>query len=182
MAPTAPKCTSCAPRGCPRKDPCSATAISAASRARSDWQGRPSRTWTACRRRSRSFQPAAAPRSGTSTSPTRSCRRPYAGPIPSLAASKLEGGDLVGHGILLGERALRLAVPVARIGQVSFEDMHDAVRPARERGFLVFLHDLVGGLPVALLQKRYSRSKYSRCSHSLTSRLKRSISASLMWQ
>ena len=60
---------------------CSATAISPRSRAASALPGRPSRTWTACRSGWRSSPRAAAPRSGTSTSRTRSCRRPSAAPI-----------------------------------------------------------------------------------------------------
>jgi hypothetical protein len=50
------------------------------------------------------------------------------------------------------KRALGLRVPVPRIRQVAFHDVHDAVCPASERRFFVFLDDLVGGLPVPALE------------------------------
>jgi thiamine pyrophosphate-dependent acetolactate synthase large subunit-like protein len=53
----------------------------AASRADSGLREGRSRAWTTCRRRVRSSPRAAAPRSGTSTSRTRSCLRPSAAPI-----------------------------------------------------------------------------------------------------
>src|SRR4051812_36068431 len=58
------------------------------------------------------------------------------------------GRDLLLHGLGAAEDAIGLAVPVARVVEVAFQRVDDAVQPGGQRR-LVLLHDLVRLLPVA---------------------------------
>src|SRR5437868_13730259 len=62
------------------------------------------------------------------------------------------GGDLRLRRARAREVALGLSIPAARVVEVAFEDVHDAVQPRRECRGLV-LDDLVSGVPVAGLEQ-----------------------------
>src|SRR5262249_9368999 len=66
--------------------------------------------------------------------------------------SRLQGADLLHDRCPLWEGPACLAEPVARIALVTFQEVNDAVRPARKRRFLVHLYDLVRGAPVACFE------------------------------
>src|SRR2546423_10641644 len=72
--------------------------------------------------------------------------------LEKLLDRSLERLDFLRRSRLRRESTLRLGVPVARVRQVAFHEVHDAVRPAGERRRLVALHDLVRRLPVARFQ------------------------------
>jgi hypothetical protein len=62
-------------------------------------------------------------------------------------------GDLVLHRVGTTKRAAGLAVPIARIAEIAFQRVHDAVQPSRQLRRIV-LHDLVRLLPLALRQQQ----------------------------
>src|SRR5450755_1832866 len=58
---------------------------------------------------------------------------------------------------ILGKRPASAAVPVARVAEIAFHDVHDAVRPATEPRFIL-LHDGVGFCPLSFFEMAYRRS------------------------
>src|SRR5450759_2384255 len=76
----------------------------------------------------------------------------------SLLQRRCELRDLAIDVAILGKRPARAPIPIARVAEISFHDVHDAVRPASELG-VVLLHDRVRFLPLAFFEMTYRGSK-----------------------
>src|SRR5205807_4286225 len=74
----------------------------------------------------------------------------------------LQGLDFVLDRNLPGEGPPRLPVPVARVGEVAFHEVHYAMRPARGRRGFVLLHDLVRRFPVSSIEELQSFGELAR--------------------
>jgi hypothetical protein len=66
--------------------------------------------------------------------------------------------DLAINVAILGKWPARAPIPIARVAEISFHDVHDTVCPTSELGF-VLLHDRVRFLPLSFFEMTYRGSK-----------------------